>query len=55
MNFDKCKERYQNDAEFHYMVLLLYGVISENKFTVSELRDALTFAGLRFEMENIRR
>jgi len=54
MNFDKCRERYENDADFYYMVTMFYGIIFENRFTVSELRDALTFAGLKFEMENVR-
>ncbi len=54
MNIDKCIERYENDAEFHYMVNMFYGIILENRFTISELRDALVFAGIKFERENSR-
>ena len=53
MNIDKCKERYQNDAEFHSLVHIFYNLIFENKLTLAELKDALMFAGIKFEMENI--
>ena len=55
MNIDKCQERYQNDAVFHTMVEIFYKMIFDNELTVSELRDALTFAGIKLEMENMRR
>lgn len=54
MNFDKCKERYQNDAEFHSVVEMFYRLIFEHKMSLAELKDALMFAGLKFEMENVR-
>ncbi len=54
MNFDKCRERYENDAEFHSMVHIFYDIIFSNRLTVSELRDALTFAGVKFEQEHAR-
>lgn len=52
MNFDKCKERYQNDAEFHKVVTFFYDLMFEHKLSLSELKDALMFAGIKFEMEN---
>ena len=55
MNIDKCIERYNNDAEFHTLVHIFYNLIFENKFTQAELKDALTFAGVKFEMENERK
>jgi hypothetical protein len=54
MNFDKCKERYQSDAEFHRMVEMFYNLMFENKLSLAELKDALCFAGLKFQMENTR-
>lgn len=54
MNFDKCRERYENDAEFHSLVHIFYDSILGNRFTVSEIRDALTFAGMKFEQEHVR-
>lgn len=52
MNFDKCKERYLHDAEFHKVVTFFYGLIFEHKLSLAELKDALMFAGIKFEMEN---
>ena len=52
MNIDKCKERYQNDAEFHALVGMFYRLVFENKFSLSELKDALMFAGIKFEMDH---
>ena len=54
MNVDKCIERYKNDAEFHSLVHIFYNLIFENKLTLAELKDALMFAGIKFEMENTR-
>jgi len=52
MNFEKCKERYQNDPEFHKVATFFYGLIFEHKLSLAELKDALMFAGIKFEMEN---
>ena len=52
MNIDKCIERYKNDAEFHSMVEMFYRLIFENKISVPELKDALSFAAIKFSMEN---
>ena len=54
MNVDKCIERYNNDTEFHSLVHIFYNLIFENKFTLAELKDALMFAGIKFEAENAR-
>ena len=55
MNIDKCIERYNNDAEFHAIVEMFYRLIFENKITLGEMKDALMFAGIKFETENARR
>jgi hypothetical protein len=54
MNFEKARERYLNDAKFHTLVDYFYVQMFQQKVIFSELHDALMFAGLKFEMENIR-
>jgi len=54
MNFDKARERYQNEPEFNQIVTIFYNLLAQNRFTISELKDALLFAGLKFEQEHIR-
>ena len=54
MDFDKMRERYLNDPLFHRTVDLLYNFLYEGNITVNELRDAATFAGFKFESEQVR-
>ena len=54
MNYDKCVERYKNNAEFNRLVNIFYSLMAEQKLTIIELKDALLFAGIKFEQENIR-
>ncbi len=54
MTFDKQQERYFNDPLFHNYVDVFYSMMLEGKMTVSELRDAVTFAGVKFEFERVR-
>ena len=54
MNYEKCKRRYENDAEFHAIVTIFYNLKFEQKLTNVELKDALLFALMKFEHENIK-
>lgn len=54
MNYERCKDRYLNDPEFHQIVSLFYKLRFDEKLTVSELKDALLFACIKFEHENIK-
>ena len=51
MNYEKCIERYKNDAEFHFLVDLFYKLKFEHKLTNGEIKDALLFAFIKFEQE----
>ena len=53
MTFDEQRKRYFNDPLFHAYVDILYSMLMEGRLTVSELRDAATFAGIKFEFENV--
>lgn len=55
MNYEQQKERYQNDAEFANLVNLMYKLFMQGKFTVSEIKDAVVFAGIKFESEQVRK
>jgi len=54
MMFEEQKRRYENDPLFHAYVDILYSMLMEGRVTVGELRDAVTFAGLKFEMGRVR-
>ena len=56
MNYEEQKRRYYNDAEFHALVELIYHhLFLPGQFSISEIRDAVTFAAVKFETENVRR
>ena len=54
MNYEKCKDRYLNDPEFHIATDLFYQLRFERKLTISELKDALLYACIRFESDHIK-
>ena len=54
MTFEEQRRRYENDPLFHAYVEFLYSILMEGRITVGELRDAVTFAGFKFEMERVR-
>ncbi len=55
MNYEEQKHRYQNDAEFHALVELIYRhLFLPGQFSVGEIKDAVTFAAIKFEHEHIR-
>jgi len=47
------KDRYFNDSLFHGYVDIFYRMFMEGKMTVGEMRDAVTFAGIKFEFERV--
>jgi len=47
-------ERYHEDPEFHTLVDSLEYFIADGKFTVGELKQALTIAAVKFEMYRVR-
>jgi hypothetical protein len=55
MNYEQQRERYLHDAEFYHLVNMMYDLYMQGKFTVGEIKDAVVFAGIKFETENIRR
>jgi len=54
MNYEQQKERYMNDPLFANVVNMLYTFLLDGKITVGELRDATTFAGIKFETYNVK-
>lgn len=55
MTFEEQQERYVKDPEFHQLVDLFYAsVFLPGMFSMSEIRDAVTFAAIKFEMEKVR-
>ncbi len=54
MNYEQQKERYLNDAEFHNLVQMITVFLMEGKFAISELKDAVVFATIKFEAEHVR-
>ena len=54
MNFDEIRKRYENDASFYALVNMLYNTMYQHSFTISELKDAAYFAGVKFESEHVR-
>lgn len=54
MNYQEQKERYHNDPEFYFLVNTIHAFLMEGNFTVSELKDAVIFAGIKFETERVR-
>lgn len=54
MNYEEQKHRFYNDPEFSALVMSLYSVFLSGKFSVSEIKDAVTFAAIKFEHENVR-
>ncbi len=49
---DLLQQRYENDPAFHAMVDQCDMLISTLKLTPSELREAVMFAALRYDMRN---
>ena len=55
MDYRQQKQRYQNDPEFNKLVdLIYYHLFLPGQFSISEIRDAVTFAAIKFEHENVR-
>ena len=54
MNFSEQEKRYLSDPLFHRIVEMLYHFLQQGQVTVSELRDAATFAGIKFEEQRVR-
>jgi len=49
------EERYRNDVTFHALVDMLYNFLVSNKEgSISELRDAVFVAALKWETEHVR-
>jgi len=51
MTYETAQRRYVDDPEFHALVAHLQSLIGELKFTPAEIREAATFAGIRFEAQ----
>lgn len=45
------QEKYENDPQYATLVNVLYQMILTAQFTPSELREAATFASIKYEME----
>lgn len=50
-NIDMLHDRYLNDVLFHNVVETMYRVIDETQMTPAEMRDAVWYASLKYEME----
>ncbi len=48
------EEKYRNDNAYHTMVNHLMNMISEGKFTPSELREMVIFAATQYEIRHAR-
>ena len=51
--YDKAKEKYLTNPEFHTLVDLYYYQLLQNQFTIQEMKEALVFAGIKFESERV--
>lgn len=49
---DRLQERYESDPAFHAMVDQCEALIAKLQLTPSELREAVMFAALRYDMKN---
>ena len=55
MNYEEQRRRYHNDAVFHTLVNTIYEhLFLPGQFSVGEIRDAVTFAAIKFEHERVR-
>ena len=50
---ESVEERYNSDPEFHSLVIMMYHMIGD-RFTPSEMREALIFAFTLYEMRRVR-
>ena len=46
-------ERYQNDPEFHTLVCQLEYFLADGRFSIGELKQALTIAAIKFESQRL--
>lgn len=53
MNTDEMSKRYLNDPVFYQAVNSIHSMIYNGLLTISEVRDAAFFAGIKFESERI--
>jgi len=53
MTYEQQLNRYLNDPLFHNVVDMLFAFLLEGNITIGELRDAATFAGIKFEHQKI--
>ena len=55
MNFEEQRKRYLNDPEFKGVVnVIYYNFLKTGMFTVGEIKDAVVFAGIKFESEQVK-
>jgi hypothetical protein len=55
MNYDKARERYEQDPVFHAVVEQLKSIVIRLEMTPSEIREAATFACILIEERMVRR
>jgi hypothetical protein len=53
-NMKTPEEKYKNDPQYKKLVDMLYHMIVECRFTPSELREAATFASIKYEMQRVK-
>jgi len=51
LTYERAKEMYLNDPEFHELVKSIRHAMVELRFTPFEMRAAVTFAAIQAEME----
>jgi len=53
MDFSDAEHRYLHDVEFHTLVDTFYRTIERLHYTPGELREAVMFAAMLFELRHI--
>jgi hypothetical protein len=53
MNYSSAERRYLNDPMFHALVTTMEQAMAQLQLTPSEIREAATYAAIRFESSRV--